>query len=94
MQLVITAVAGLISIVSLAASIIFLIQLFKAKGAVHLILGIVSCCIYPLIWGWMNADKLDASSPPVLLKYKQWILIWTICWVINIGLNIAMRAAM
>lgn len=91
MGMAIVGLSGLISIVNLVAFIIVLIQLFKAKGAGHGIAGL--CCgLYTLIWGWQNADALDANNPPVIMKYKQWMMIWTACIVVNIILNIMMRA--
>jgi len=91
MGIVILGLAAIIGIVNLVAFVIFLIQLFKAKGALHGILGF--CCgLYTLIWGWQNADQLDANNQPIILPYKKWILIWTICIVINIILNIASQA--
>jgi hypothetical protein len=81
-----------ISVVNLACLIVFVIQLFKAKGPMHGVLGI--CCgLYTLIWGWQNADQLDAAnSPPAGLKYKQWIMIWTGAVLVNIVLNIMAQA--
>ena len=91
MGMAIVGLSGLISIVNLVAFIIVLIQLFKAKGAGHGIAGL--CCgLYTLIWGWQNADALDANNPPVIMKYKQLMMIWTACIVVNIILNIMMRA--
>ncbi|MBX7101773.1 MAG: hypothetical protein K1X89_28925 [Myxococcaceae bacterium] len=91
MGMAILGLSGLISIVNLVAFIIVLIQLFKAKGAGHGIAGL--CCgLYTLIWGWQNADALDANNPPVIMKYKQWMMIWTACIAVNIVLNIMMRA--
>lgn len=91
MQMAIMALSGLVGIVNLAAFIIFLIQLFKAKGAGHGIAGF--CCgLYTLIWGWQNADTLDANNPPVILKYKQWIMIWTGCVIVSIILNVLAQA--
>ena len=92
MAMALLGLSGIFSIVNLAAFIIVLIQLFKAKGAGHGIAGL--CCgLYTLIWGWQNADNLDANNPPVILKYKQWMLVWTICIVVNIILNIVSQAA-
>ena len=91
MQMILLALSGLVGIVNLVAFIIVLIQLFKAKGAGHGIAGL--CCgLYTLIWGWQNADQLDANNPPVILKYKQWVLIWTVCVVIGVVLNVATQA--
>lgn len=93
MYQIIQLISGLVGLVVLACAIIILIQLGKAKGPVHVILGILSCCIYPLIWGWQNADALDAANPPVAgLKYKQIVQIWTGLWVLNIILNAVARA--
>jgi hypothetical protein len=89
--MILLALSGLVSIVNLAALVIFLIQLYKAKGVGHAIAGF--CCgLYTLIWGWQNADSLDASNPPVVLKYKQWIMLWTGAILANIVLNIAGQA--
>jgi hypothetical protein len=92
MAFVILGLVGLIAIVNLACWIIVLIQLFKAKGPAHGIGGI--CCgLYTLIWGWQNADALDAANPPIAgLKYKQIVMIWTGCVGVNVLLNIVMRA--
>jgi hypothetical protein len=91
MAFILLGVAGLVSLVNLAALIIFLIQLYKARGVWHAIGGF--CCgLYTLVWGWQNADALDASNPPIGLTYKQWIMVWTGCIVANIALNIAGQA--
>lgn len=91
MAMILLALSALVSIVNLAALVIFLIQLYKAKGVGHAIAGF--CCgLYTLIWGWQNADSLDASNPPVILKYKQWIMLWTGAILANIVLNIAGQA--
>jgi hypothetical protein len=91
MVMILGLIGLLVSLVNLAALIIFLIQLYKAKGVGHAIGGF--CCgLYTLIWGWQNADALDASNPPVLLKYKQWIMVWTGCILLSIVLNIATQA--
>ena len=90
MQMILLALSGLLSIVNLAALIIFLIQLFKAKGALHGVLGF--CCgLYTLIWGWQNADTLDANNPPILMKYKQWIMLWTACILGSVLINVLMQ---
>ncbi len=91
MAFIILGLSGLIFIVNIASLIVFLIQLYKAKGAGHAVAGL--CCgLYTLIWGWQNADALDAANPPVLLKYKQWIMLWTAGILGNIVLNIVGQA--
>lgn len=61
----------LASIGSLVCFIIVLIQLFKAKGALHGILGLI-CGIYTFIWGWINAKRLNITNI---------MLIWTVCLI-------------
>ncbi len=92
MIMILTALSGLVGLVNLACLIVFLIQLFKAKGAGHGIAGF--CCgLYTLIWGWQNADALDANNPPPAgMKYAQWIRIWTGCIVVSVVLNVATQA--
>ena len=84
MQGLFTALSGLASLVNLACLIVVVIQLWKAKGPLHGILG-VCCGLYSLIWGWQNVDTLDANNPPPLgLKYRQWLMIWSAA----IGFNV------
>lgn len=91
MAFIILGLSGLLSLVNLASLIVFLIQLYKAKGAGHAVAGF--CCgLYTLIWGWQNADALDAANPPMVLKYKQWIMLWTGAILGNIVLNIVGQA--
>lgn len=59
----------LLYIASLVSSLIVLIKLFQNKGALHGILGMISCMIYPFIWGWINCKKLS------LMKL---MLVWTL----------------
>ena len=72
-----TGLASLLMIGSLICWILVLIKLFKAKGVLHGILGII-CGLYPFIWGWINAKTLDI---------KNIMIAWTACWVIGIPLN-------
>ena len=62
---------GLLALVaglgSLVCFIIVLIKLFQTEGPLYGILGLI-CSLYTLIWGWMNADKLNI---------KNIMLIWT-----------------
>jgi len=67
----------LAGLVSLVCFIIMVIPLFKEKGALHGILGII-CGLYTFIWGWMNAARLGKT---------QIMLIWTIALVATIVIN-------
>ena len=68
---IISVLAGL---GSLACLIMMLIPLFKEKGVLHLILGII-CALYTYIWGWMNATRLNKTN-------IMWI--WTACIVVSL----------
>ena len=64
-----TIIYGISVLGSIICFIMVLIQLFKAKGALHGILGLI-CSLYTFIWGWINAKTLNLS---------KLMLIWTIC---------------
>ncbi len=59
--------------------IIVLIKQFKTAGAVHGIIGIITCGLWTLIWGWMNSGKLNI---------RNLMLIWTLLIIICIVLNV------
>jgi hypothetical protein len=71
--------AMLIGLVSFVIFIMVLIRQFKDAGAVHGIIGIVTCGIWTFIWGWMNATRLNI---------KNLMLIWTGLIVLNIILQV------
>jgi putative Ca2+/H+ antiporter (TMEM165/GDT1 family) len=62
-----------------------LIKQFKDAGPLHGIIGIITCSIWTLIWGWMNAARLNI---------KNLMLIWTILFVVYIILYIMGFGAM
>ena len=68
----------LLLLVELAAIVCFimvLIKQFQTAGAVHGIIGIITCSIWTFIWGWMNASTLNI---------KNIMMIWTLLIVICI----------
>ncbi|MCD4717225.1 MAG: tetratricopeptide repeat protein [Desulfobacterales bacterium] len=67
-------------ICSLVYWIIVVVRLFKEKGAIHGILGIV-ISLYPYIWGWIKHKEL---------KLTKTMLIWTISYVLAMVLSIGM----
>ncbi|HYE73073.1 MAG TPA: hypothetical protein VEF04_07080 [Blastocatellia bacterium] len=68
----------LLVIGSFVCQIIVVIKLFQEKGPLHGILGII-CGLYPLIWGWINVDRL---------KIRNIMLIWTGIVILTILLQI------
>ena len=70
----------LISLGCLVCFIIVLIKQFQVGGAVHGIIGIITCSLWTFIWGWINAGKAGV---------KNIMLIWTLLIIVNIILAIA-----
>lgn len=66
-------------LVELAAFVCFimvLIKQFQTAGAVHGIIGIITCGIWTFIWGWMNATTLNIKNIMMI-----WSLLIVICIV-------------
>jgi hypothetical protein len=68
-----------VGLASLVCFIIVLIKQFQNGGALHGIIGIVTCGIWTMIWGWMNAGKLNI---------KNLMMIWTLLFVASLILNV------
>jgi hypothetical protein len=56
MGIVISLISLVIAIGSVVCWIMVLIRMFKVKGILHGILGLI-CALYAFIWGWMVADE-------------------------------------
>lgn len=69
MEILGSALCVLLPLVGFAMFILVLIKLFKAEGVLRGILGIVSCGIYPFVWGWVKNRELRLT--PVMV-------IWTV----------------
>ena len=67
------------SIASFVCFIIVLIKQFQEGGALHGIIGIITCGIWTFIWGWMNSGRLNI---------KNIMMIWTLLVVVCIILNV------
>ena len=59
--------------------IIVLIKQFQNAGVVHGIIGIITCGIWTLIWGWMNAGKLNLRNIMMI-----WTLLLIVCIILNV----------
>lgn len=71
--------AMLIGLASFICFIMVLIKQFQNAGAVHGIIGIITCGIWTFIWGWMNANNLGI---------KNIMMIWTLLIVVGIAINL------
>lgn len=72
--------ALVLSLASFICFIMVLIKQFQDGGPLHGIIGIITCGLWTLIWGWMNAGRLNI---------KNLMMIWTLLIVVCIVLNIA-----
>lgn len=68
-----------LSFASLICFIMVLIKQFQNAGVVHGIIGIVTCGIWTLIWGWMNASKLNIKNLMII-----WTLLIVVCMILNV----------
>ncbi len=71
--------AMILSLCSLICFIIVLIKQFQNGGVVHGIIGIITCGIWTLIWGWMNAGKLNITNIMMI-----WTLLIIVCIILNV----------
>lgn len=69
----------LVGLASFICFIMVLIKQFQNAGAVHGIIGIITCGIWTFIWGWMNATNLNI---------KNLMMIWTLLIVVGIAINL------
>ena len=70
--------ASLVGLGSLVCFVMVLIKQFQTAGALHGVIGLVTCGIWTFIWGWMRAG---------VLNLKNLMLIWTGLIVLAIVLN-------
>ena len=70
--------ASLIGLGSLVCWIMVLIKQFQMGSVVHGIIGILTCGLWTLIWGWINAKKYNI---------RNLMLIWTILIVVAVVLQ-------
>ena len=77
--------AMLVGLASFICFIMVLIKQFQNAGAVHGIIGIITCGIWTFIWGWMNANNLNI---------RNIMLAWTVLILISLVLNFAFGVSM
>ncbi|CAN5763161.1 MAG: hypothetical protein H0T77_09330 [Pyrinomonadaceae bacterium] len=69
----------LVGLASLVCFIMVLIKQFQNGGAVHGIIGIITCGIWTFIWGWINAGNLNI---------KNLMMAWTLLIIVGIAINV------
>lgn len=70
----------ILGLVAFVIFILVLIKQFQTAGALHGIIGIITCGIWTFIWGWLNASKLNI---------RNLMLIWTAIIILNVILGFA-----
>jgi hypothetical protein len=70
--------ASLVALGSLVCFVMVLIKQFQTAGALHGIIGLITCGIWTFIWGWMKASTLNL---------KNIMLAWTGLIVLSVVLN-------
>ncbi len=65
--------------------IMVLIKQFQTAGAVHGIIGIITCTIWTFIWGWMNATKLNIRNLMLI-----WTVLILVCIVVQFAFGVSM----
>ena len=64
-----------VAFASFVCFVLVLVKQFQNAGAVHGIIGIVTCGIWTFIWGWINAKEQNIVSL---------MLLWTLFVVIRL----------
>jgi hypothetical protein len=70
--------ALVLNVIALICFIIVLIKQFQNGGVLHGIIGIITCGIWTLIWGWMNASRLNIKNIMMI-----WTLVLVVCIVVS-----------
>jgi hypothetical protein len=65
----------LVALANLICLVLVLIKQFQNAGAVHGIIGIVTCGIWTFLWGWINSGKLD---------FRALMLVWTTLIIVQV----------
>jgi len=78
----------LVELVLLVCFIMVLIKQFQTAGAVHGIIGIVTCTIWTFIWGWMNAAALNLRNIMLI-----WTALIVVCIIIQFAFGVSMMPA-
>ncbi len=64
--LIISGVMSVIQIVGLIVFIMVLIKQFKHGGALHGVIGLITCGFWTFIWGWMKHKGLELTKTMIL----------------------------
>ena len=77
------ALAGLVGLGSFVCFIMVLIKQFQDAGPMHGIIGIVTCGLWTLIWGWMNSTRLGIKN--LMMAWTGLIVLTIVLQVVGVG---------
>jgi hypothetical protein len=75
--------AGLVGLGSFVCFIMVLIKQFQDAGPMHGIIGIVTCGLWTLIWGWMNSTRLGIKN--LMMAWTGLIVLTIVLQVVGVG---------
>lgn len=80
MGFLLIGVGALALIGAFVCQIMVLIKMFQTEGPLYGILGLL-CGIYALIWGWMNADKLNIKN--IMMAWTGLLVVGILFYMIG-----------
>ncbi len=68
-------VSIVLSLASLGCLIYVLFKMYAEKGVFHALIGFFCCQLYPFIWGWIHAGRLNISD---IMVFWSFIIVLSI----------------
>lgn len=65
--MILTVIAALVAIAGVVCSVLIVAEQYRESGPIQVVLGVVSCGMWPLVWAWMNAAKPRVRTLAVAL---------------------------
>ena len=78
--LIVLSIASIgLSLASLGCMVYVAIKMYAEKGLLHALFGFFCCQIYPFIWGWIHASRLDI---------RDIMIFWSFIVVLSIVMQV------
>jgi hypothetical protein len=65
----------LVALANVICFVLVLVKQFQNAGAIHGIVGIVTCGIWTFIWGWIKSGRFD---------FRMLMLVWTTLIIVQV----------
>jgi hypothetical protein len=82
MYMLVSLLSYAVDVGALICLILVLIKMFPAAGTTKGIIGIVTCGIYALIWGWQNKDTQNLDK--IVKLWTALIGVWIVLFILLI----------